>query len=170
MILSDFKRKNIRRKTNKHLKKRIKINTVFNAKIKTILLFVDENTNAKMLEVIRGELNVESSNSQIIFFKEKVEKDSNCESCITKKDFGVFGNFKNQEVIKTINQPIDLLISYVSNNTYLNNLVAKSNVNFKVGFIDESKDLYDMMIDVKKDDYTAFNNELKKYLKILNKI
>ncbi len=170
MILSDFKRKNVKRKTRKFLKKNIEVNATSNAKIKTILLLVDKNTPTDLLKTINEEFNVKSLDNHIILFREKIDKKDDCQNCISKKDFGIFGNFKNKDVKKIIIQPIDLLINYVSNNTYLNNLAVKSNANFKVGFIDDNKHIYDLMIDVKKNNYTTFNTELKKYLKILNKI
>lgn len=170
MILSDFKSNNVKRRTKNDLKKQVEVIPFFNNTIKKVLMFVDDSTDVEMLKLIKEDLNIENINSQIILYKEKIDKDTNYENCISKKDFGIFGNFKNQNIKKAVGLPIDLLINYVSNNTYLNNLAVKSNANFKVGFIDANKHIYDLMIDVKKNDYTTFNNELKKYLKILNKI
>ena len=142
----------------------------FGAKVKSVLILVDESIDEKMGETISDELSLVHSNIQILTFKDKIEKGTSSENCITEKDFGLFGNFKNDTVKKILDSKIDLLINYTVDNQYLNSLVVLSNALFKVGFLDKNILIYDLMIDVDKNDYNVFNGEVKKYLKILNKI
>lgn len=170
MILSEFKRKNVKKRMEKEHKNSILNRQSSDAKVKSVLILVDESIDERMSQIISNELSLIHSNIHVLTFKDKVEKELLAENCITEKDFGLFGNFKNDTVKKSLYSKIDLLINYTVDNQYLNSLVVLSNALFKVGFLDKNILIYDLMIDIDKNDYNVFNGEVKKYLKILNKI
>ena len=64
----------------------------------------------------------------------------------------------------------DLLINYCSSDSIYVSLVAvRSKAKFKVGFANETlQDLYDFMISVEGNKIDVFNDELAKYLQILD--
>ena len=170
MILGGLKRKNVRKRIDKCLQKDSGLIDIKGVKVKSALLFVDESIDEKMSQIISKKLDIVNSSIKILSFREKIVKEQNSNICISQKDFGLSGKFKNDEVIELLNSNIDLLINYVKNNHYLKSLVVQSNASFKVGFLDENKFIYDLMIEADENDFIIFNCELKKYLKILNKI
>ncbi|MEH6407775.1 MAG: hypothetical protein V7767_10870 [Leeuwenhoekiella sp.] len=81
------------------------------------------------------------------------------------------GKVKNDDVSQFIEKPFDLLISYYrSENLILQYITAKSSALFKAGFPSETFQLNDLAINVNIEDNSAFEKELNKYLKILNRI
>lgn len=170
MILSEFKRKNVKKRMEKEHKNAILNRQSSDAKVKSVLILVDESIDERMSQIISDDLGLIHSNIHVLTFKDKVEKELLAENCITEKDFGLFGNFRNNSAKKILDSKMDLLINYTVDNQYLNSLVVLSNALFKVGFLNKNILIYDLMIDVDKNDYNVFNGEVKKYLKILNKI
>ncbi len=170
MILSRFKRKNIKNKMESKHKNSIENRHSFGAKVKSVLILIDESIDKKMGETISDELSLVHSNIQILTFKDKIEKGTSSESWVTERDFGLFGNLRNEDIKKIVCSEVDLLVNYIVDNHCLNSLVVISDALFKVGFSDDKTLIYDLMIDVDKNDFNVFNSELKKYLKILNKI
>jgi len=170
MILGEFKRKNIKRRIARDLKKPVKRNTNSGAKIKSVLLLVNHTFNDNVSKRIIDELGLVESRVKVITFQIKSSKEKTIENNFSEKDFGLFGNFKNVDVKKILNAKFDLLVNYVTENQYVESLSVTSNAMFKVGFLNNNTLIYDLMIDVDKNDFESFNKELIKYLKILNKI
>ena len=81
-----------------------------------------------------------------------------------------FGRVRDEKVRGLINFNFDLLINLTTSNLYLDYLTVLSNSQFKVGLSNSDIRLYDFMISTNLEEKTVFSNELKKYLKILNKI
>lgn len=170
MIVDNFKRKNVKKKNDKFLGKVKPKMVVSDCKINSILILAndyDENCNFQSLG---KELNVEESNIHIILFKEKVDKKSSVKNEVSGKDFSLLGSLKNNEVKKLLKEPIDLLVNYVQGNNYVNNLVIESSAQFKIGIDSQSNPMYNLMIDLKSLNFEDYHREIKKYLKILNKI
>ena len=169
MILQGFKLKNINRRTEKHHLKNegnVSVNTNL---VQSVLVFVDESFSDVDLDTLSKILSIKTENIQKITFCSGKNNDE-IENAISAKDFGLFGKCKkNLEQIK-LSKEIDLIINYTQNNSYVNNLIAQSNANFSVGVRNEYSKIYDLVIDVEKNELELFNVELEKYLKILKKI
>lgn len=170
MILDRFKSKNVIKQFNKILNTSIENKRLSSDKIKKVLLFVENELDHEVLQSLSDNLNISSSNFRHFIFKNTIEKNEDLENCITKKDFGLLGKFKNIEVNKVLGESFDILVNYTINNEFVSSLVADSNAGFKVGLLDNYSQVYDMIIDVEKGDLFAFNKELRRYLLILNKL
>lgn len=170
MIFEGFKRANVIKRVNRCLKEKGFDNRAKNGKIKSVLLFFEESINQDVIKVVSTGLNVSRAEVCVLLFKKKDSVDAAYDNCVTLKDFDLFGNLKNVEVKELLNEKTDLLINYVRENHFLNSLVVESNALFKIGMSEDNKMIYDLMIDVSEDDADDYNNEMKKYLKILNKI
>lgn len=167
MILERFKLRNIDKKTEKLLKVINCDSGCKHQKISSILLCVEELHTEIVLKNISKQFKEENI-EVLVFCNER--KDANSTGIIERKDFDLFGKLKNNEIKATLIKEFDMLINYSIDNTYLNNVVAQSKTNFKVGFHNSNEKLYDLMIDVEVQEFMLFNDELRKYLKILNKI
>lgn len=170
MILNGFRRISIRKKIEKELVKPIMDAIISNKKINSILILANENTDDAIVKIISDVLHVESSKIERLIFKNKLEKDEESTDFILEKDFAWFGKIKNKRIKKTIDSEFDLLLNYDDDNLFLNYLTVLSKATFKVGFANSDKRLFNLMIADERNDSSVFNAELKKYLKILNKI
>ena len=90
----------------------------------------------------------------------------------TEKDFGMYGKIKAQNVAGFVDANYDLLINYCGPDSIYATIVAiRSKAKFKVGFANETlQELYDFMISIDGNKIDVFNDELAKYLKILDLI
>lgn len=87
----------------------------------------------------------------------------------SEKDFGLFGKVKSENAKKIINNEYDLLIDYCSyDNIYSKVICFTSNSKLIAGFKNEEFDIYDISIKLESNRIDTFNEELTKYLRILN--
>lgn len=169
MILSKFKEKRIRKKIDKKLLEIEKsIISSSNNKIHSIIVFTDKNIDEKITKTIAESLEVDESIILNLVFVKKISKENISENDFSENDIGILGNIKSERILKVINKEFDLLINFSKDNLHLDCLTVNSKAKFKVGHSKSDNRLYDFMIDI--DDITVFISELKKYLKILNKI
>lgn len=171
MILNGFKQKNIQRHLEKELVKTTSSQTeISKTKIVSVLIFIDKKNDAKIVKVIAKVLSLDLSNIHLVVFKTKIDVIAISENDISENDFNLFGKVKSEQLKKIMEQSFDLLLNYTTDNLYLNYLTVLSKASFKVGYANSDARLYNFMIAVNDTDETVFNSELKKYLKILNKI
>ena len=170
MILDGFRKVNIQKKIVKGLLKSNSVKSDINNRIDSILILVEDNSKEKLDQIISKKLSIDVSKVTIVFFKTKQESDTNYKYELTEKDFSLFGKLKNETIKKLIKSDFDLLLNYTNDNLYLNYLTAFSNTKFKVGLKGNHNELFDLMINVDKENVDLFHTELVKYLKILNKI
>ncbi len=118
-------------------------------------------------------LNTPHKNLEIIIF-ENLKDDFVTQhyNTFSEKDFGMFAKPKAQNLIDFINTEYDLLINYCSSESVFGNAVAiRSKAIFKASFADEEiMNLYDFTIEVDANKVDIFNDELAKYLQILELI
>lgn len=118
-------------------------------------------------------LNLPHNKFEIIIF-ENLKDDFVAQhyNTFTEKDFGMYGKVKAQNVTEFINTDFDLLINYCSYNSVFATIVGlRSKAKFKIGFADEQlQELYDFSIVVDGNKIDVFNDELAKYLQILELI
>ncbi|MDT0553964.1 DUF6913 domain-containing protein [Urechidicola vernalis] len=169
MILQSFKLKNIDRRTEKHLQKERINDRVNNCIINSVLIFVDEHFNEVYLDALTEALPIKKENIQKIIFCSG-KNNEGIENVISAKDFGLFGKFKRNISQLNFDKGVDLIINYTHNNSYVDNLITQLNASFSVGVRNKNGKIYDLIIEVEKNELELFNVELEKYLKILNKI
>ena len=90
---------------------------------------------------------------------------------ITSKDFDWRGKIYNQNAEEFLNFPFDTLIGiYKADDDLLDAMVSKSSAKFKIGFKGADERLYDLILNIDPKNNELFKDEIKKYLKIFNKI
>ena len=93
-------------------------------------------------------------------YKHFTENDINWKGKFTQTSFKIF-----------LEEPLDLIIGYFNtNNVFLETAILQSKAQFKVGFSDINPHLYEIEISEKVENIVAFTSELKRYLKIINKL
>jgi len=90
---------------------------------------------------------------------------------INNKDFSWSGEINNNNAREFLDKPFDVLVGYYEGrHAFLDLMMASSKARFKVGFEGADVRLFDMIFSLKPRNVEAFREELKKYLKVLNKI
>ncbi|MFK5878616.1 MAG: hypothetical protein QM478_03865 [Flavobacteriaceae bacterium] len=168
MILDGFRKVNIRKRIKKELLRSDSLKARGNQKIDTILILVDENSQENLDQIISKKLNIDVSKATTIFFKTNQDI-SNYECELIDKGFSLFGKIKNEKIVKLVLSEFDLLLNYTNDNLYLNYVTVFSKAKFKVGLKANQQEIFDLIIDVDKNNVDLFHSELIKYLKILNK-
>lgn len=172
MILKVFKEKSNQKYINKLLNARqVAVN---NNKMNTVgvVLSISEFSDFESFRLFFKSLGVQPAKTKIIAFVED-SKDSNelWDTYFNPKDFGWKGKINNIDLQTFVDTKFDVLISYYKeNHLELNLITASSNANFKVGLTNHDERLYDLMIDVKPNEFSVFKDELTKYLTVLNKL
>ena len=172
MIFKAFKTKSNQKYINKLLSARRV--AVRNAKMKKVgvILNVAEFSDFEAFRQYFKTLGIQQANTKIIGFVED-PKDSNdlWDTYFNPKDFGWKGKINNIDLQAFINTEFDVLISYYKGNQIeLNLITAVSKADFKVGLTNHDDRFYDLMIDIKTNQFSVFKTELKKYLTVLKKI
>ncbi len=87
----------------------------------------------------------------------------------SEKDFGLSGKVKSENLKKFIDNRYDLLIDYCNNdNVFARIICLKTNARLIAGFENEEFNMYDISIKLENNRIDTFNEELTKYLQILN--
>ena len=87
----------------------------------------------------------------------------------TEKDFGMFGKVKSDRIKKIVNSKYDLLVDYCANdNVFAKVICNRSKSKLIAGFENNEFQLYDISIKLEGNKIDTFNEELTKYLQILN--
>jgi hypothetical protein len=162
-----FNRKELKRLIKTSRKKPVAIQTV--GVLASASLFGSYDISRNLSQ----KLNKAHKNLEIIIF-ENLKDDFVTQhyNTFSEKDFGMFGKAKAQNLIDFIDTKYDILINYCSSESVFTNVVAlRSQATFKVSFANEElADLYDFTIDVDSNKVDIFNDELAKYLEILELI
>lgn len=145
-----------------------------NSKLKQLGFLINESyfNDFEYLFSLGNELGLQEKDIKVFSFIEARRKiPSLRHNQITNKEFNSRGDIRNQNAEEFLNFPFDVLICiYEGSHKYLDVMVSKSNANFKVGFKDLDHRLYDLLLNVDPENKSILNNEIKKYLKIFNKI
>ncbi len=172
MILKAFKQKSNKKYLNKLLAQR-KVN-LGNNKIKSlgIILNFDEIDDFNAFNVLASQLKIHTNKLKVIAYTSDLKSHGNSwDSCFNMNDFGWNGVIKNIELQAFLNESFDVLISYYSDATLeLKLLTTLSKSQFKIGILQADERLNDLIIKTDIEDMSVFNNEVIKYLTVLNKI
>ncbi|MCR8669105.1 hypothetical protein NO995_15575 [Aestuariibaculum sp. M13] len=172
MILKGFKEKSNKKYLNKLLNERQ--GRVDDSKIESlgVIFNYDETDNFEQFRKLADKLKVRPNKVKIIAFSEReIELQSTWDVCYTFKDFGWKGAVNNSELQAFIKTEFDALISFYNNDILeLKLMTALSKAKFKIGVLQDDERLNDFIIKTKLNEFDVFENELFKYLTILNKI
>lgn len=172
MILKGFKEKSIKKKLNALLDSpNVVVEDGFVKSI-GVLFNADEVGDFEMFKTLSDYLNVRPNKLKIIAFTEnKKENLFSWNVCFNPKDIGWHGKINNTELETFLNTDFDLLISfYTSDVLELKLLTALSKAKYKAGIFQNDKRLNDLIISTNIKQFSAFKSELKKYLKVFNKL
>jgi len=173
MIFTGFKRKTNQIFFNKKLIELQKNREVTsNNKVENVFVILNNTENQD--EIIRDlseKLSLASHKFNVVVFQPKKDKNNRIENAFYPTDFGWYGNIKAIFLKDVLTKKYDLLINYNKvDNIYINLLILQCKSDFKIGFANLNKALFQLLIDCDTDNYTLFNEELKKYLTILKKL
>lgn len=174
MIFTGLKKKRIQKVFEKAIRKRHQENqSIQNEIIKSIGILIDEESYLKndVIYLLQSTLGIDAEAVQIFVMRKYRKKDPPSEIHFTVKDFGWVGEITNQKLQDFVEKPFDLLINFDAyNNMYIKYLTYLSKGKFKVGFTKTDDRLFNFMIVHNEDNLKPYVTELKKYLKILNKL
>jgi len=175
MNFASLKKNTALKFNNKEFKKLKENNTKAPEFIETIGVLADSRLfgSYDISRNLSQKLGKPHKNFEIIIF-ENLKDDfvSQHYNTFSEKDFGMFGKIKAQNLIGFVDEKYDLLINYCNSDSVFANVVAlRSKAKFKVSFASESiANLYDFTIAVDGNKIDIFNDELAKYLQILELI
>lgn len=175
MNFTGLKKKTAIQFYEKQLKKLKKNSTNVPERIKTIGVLADSRLfgSYDISRNLSQKLNLPHKKFEIIIF-ENLKDDFVTQhyNTFSEKDFGMYGKIKTKSVKGFVDTDYDLLINYCNLDSVFANIVAvQSKAKFKVGFANEKlEDLYDFMIVTEGNKIDVFNDELAKYLQILELI
>lgn len=145
-----------------------------NAPLKYLGFLVDEAffEDFEMLYEFGKELGLQPKDVKLFTFVETRRKiPSLRQNQITNKEFTLRGEINSQNAQEFLDFPFDVLVGYYKGkHEFLSAMVAQSKAKFKIGFNDANEQFFDLLLSVDLQKTDTFKSEVKKYLKILNKI
>jgi hypothetical protein len=172
MILKGFKEKSIKKKLKAILsspKTNIEQTIVQSV---GVLFNIDEVSDFEMFKSLSDDLDIRPDKLKIVAFTEN-KKDNlfTWNVCFSPKDIGWHGKIHNIELEEFMNSNFDLLISFYTKDVLeLKLMTALTKAKYKAGIFQEDKRLNDLIISTSIKQFPAFEKELKKYLKVFNKL
>ncbi|MGB1043060.1 MAG: DUF6913 domain-containing protein, partial [Tenacibaculum sp.] len=110
-------------------------------------------------------------NITVLVYREFSKKDEVSPLFFTNNDFGFKAVLKSDNLKDFVKKDFDLLINYTkSTNLFTNMVTLYSQADLKASFANIDDRLYDIVIADEALNEAVLNQELKKYLTILNKI
>ena len=168
-MLKKIKLSSLKKRKEKNLEQRDF--SEVNAPLRTLGFLVNENEFQdfeRLYDFSKG-LGILRKDVKVFSFLESLPSLRNNQ--IYNKDFSWSGEITNQNAREFLEMPFDVLVGlYEEKNVFLDLLVSTSNAKFKVGCKGSDERLFDLIIQLSPTAIGDFETELKKYLKILNKI
>ena len=137
-----------------------------------IIFNMDEIADFGLLKNLVSKLKIHPNNFKVIgFSKEKKTSLNVWDLCFNPENFGWKGEIKHAELQAFLDKKFDVLISYYTNEELeLKLMTAKSKAQFKIGILQTDTRLNDLIINTGLKEFDVFENEVFKYLTILNKL
>lgn len=171
-MFEKLKRKSLKRHTERNLKQRDL--SQLNSKLRTLGFLVDEAVvpDFERLYDWYKSFGLVPKNVQVFTYIEVKKKlPSLRQNQIDNKAFNWKGEINNLNAVEFLETSFDMLVAlYQGKHELLDLLVSRSKAKFKVGSKSSDQRLFDLLIHVPAHDLGAFEEELKKYVTILNKI
>tara|TARA_R110000787_G_scaffold210882_4_gene320618 strand:- start:4041 stop:4556 length:516 start_codon:yes stop_codon:yes gene_type:complete len=115
--------------------------------------------------------NLQLRNPRIYSFRKFAKEDEKSYKHFSEKDFDWKGQIIESSLQSFLEEPFDLLICFFSKkNQFLEYAAIKSSATFKIGFSGINSNLFDIELASDISQVDVFFDEVKKYLKILNKL
>jgi len=171
MKILNLKKKSAYKFIQKQLKKTGKTKKVVPENLSTVGIIADLRLweAFDFLKDLENHLNLSSDQFKVVLItSEDHKKGDLMYPAFSEKDLGMYGKIKSEEIRSFTDQDFDLLINYSDLENYLTQvLILQSKAKLKAGFFKENIDLYDISIKTNDNKIVVFNEELRKYLRIL---
>lgn len=173
MFLNSLKRKSAEKAIKRILSSERKI---LDGTIKSVGVIINKATITEFnyLNDLKDTFRIKTNDIEVLTYypnKALLKSNVNDFKNFSYKDLALGGKFKNETIKNFLSKNFDVLITFNDQDDICMRLaVAKSNSNFKIGFNNSGDQLNDLVIQASLTDKTIIFNEMKKYLKILNKI
>ena len=140
--------------------------------INKIIIFLDDSSKkSDIVSNLQALFNLSKEDIEILVFNKKSNENNTEERFFTPKCFGWYGKINSNTLKSILTKKYDLLINYSKIESLYNNLlILQCKSSFNIGYAELDKSFYDLLIDCNPSDFKTFNNEIEKYLKILNKV
>ncbi|WGH75799.1 hypothetical protein P8625_01150 [Tenacibaculum tangerinum] len=141
-------------------------------KVKSVAILLD---NEALVNVVIANLTnifpFQKTDIRVLVYKEYSKKEEPSPEFFTEKDIGFKASLKSDNLKDFVKNNYDLLINYTKTSNLITNMVTLlSQADFKAGFAEIDDRLYDIVVADASFNEAVLNQELKKYLTILNKI
>ncbi|CAM1365375.1 conserved hypothetical protein [Tenacibaculum litopenaei] len=171
MILNSLKERSIEKKYRELLVNKVSANSL-TTKIKKVAVVLD---NESLVNVITANLTnkfpFKASDIRFLVYRKFEKGQEASELFFTENEMGYKASLKSDNLLNFVKNDYDLLINYTKSfNLYTNVITLQSNARFKAGFAEVEDQLFDLIVTDTTFNEAVLNQELKKYLTILNKI
>ncbi len=171
-MLNKVKHHSLKKHTDKSLRDRDVSER--NTPLKYLGFLVDESffDDFEKLYEFGTELGLQRKDVKVFTFIETSRKIPTLrDNQISNKEFTWRGEIHNQSAKEFLDFSFDVLIGlYKGKHEFLEAMVASSKAKFKLGFNGDDERLYDLLLAVDPTNFDTVKTEVKKYLKIFNKI
>ena len=170
-MIGSFKEKSIEKQYNKLIEKQPLTNNK-QGKIKSVAIILDNEALVNVIMAnLTNKLPFKKENIRFLVYKahsKEVEEDP---MFFTEKEIGYQASLKSDNLKNFVKNDYDLLINYTKNtNLYTNVITLHSQAKVKAGFAEVDNRLFDLIVSDTSYNEAVLNQELKKYLTILNKL
>jgi len=170
-MISTLKSKSIQKEYDKLIAKQGK-KSHKSSQVKKVAILLDNETLVNVvLANLANNFPFKKEDVAVLVFREYSKKDEPSPQFFTEKDLGFKASLKSDNLKDFVKNDYDLLINYTKTSNLLTNVITLlSQADLKAGFAEIDNRLYDIVVSDEGFNEAVLNQELKKYLTILNKI
>ncbi len=139
--------------------------------IQSILVIIDDFDTKDLVEKELKQFFRRTISLEIVTFKKEIKDKKERLEYITPHDFSWSGGVSDKLKETVLTKKYDLLINYCKvDYVYIKALLLQCHFDLAISFAHLNNEPYDIQINCDTDNVKLFTDEVKKYLKILNKI
>lgn len=170
-MISKLKQKSIQKAYSKLIVKKVTKKPT-NNKVKRVAVLLDNETLINVvISNLTNKLPFKKEQIAVYTFREYSKKQEESSEFFSDNDFGFKASLKSDNLKNFVKNDFDLLINYTkSANLFTNMVTLLSQAELKVGFAEIDDRLFDIVVSDATFNEAVLNQEIKKYLTILNKI
>lgn len=170
-MLANFKQKSIQKQYDKLVEKQPLVNNK-GGKVSTIAIILD---NDALVNVITSNLlsrfSFQKEAITFLVYRKFIKNQEASPRFFSEKEIGYKASLKSDNLNNFVKKDYDLLINYTKqSNLYTNIITLQSQAKLKAGFAEIDDRLFDIVVSDPTFNEAVLNQELKKYLTILNKL
>ncbi len=170
-MIFKLKQKSIQKAYSKLIVKKVTKKPT-NNKVKRVAVLLDNETLINVvISNLTNKLPFKKEQITVYTFREYSKKQEESSEFFSDNEFGFKASLKSDNLKNFVKNDFDLLINYTkSANLFTNMVTLLSQAELKVGFAEIDDRLFDIVVSDATFNEAVLNQEIKKYLTILNKI